>query len=98
MVNYDGNYPYAGGKKGKYSEQTVIVKSLPPNNWGLYEMHGNVWEWCQDWYEEYPAELVIDPHGPAAGGRRVLRGGSWFDRSRRCRSAERQGLLEIDRW
>ena len=77
QVNYDGNYPYADGKKGLYREKTVPVKSLPANAWGLYEMHGNVWEWCQDWYGDYPAEPVTNPEGSQAGVERVVRGGSW---------------------
>jgi formylglycine-generating enzyme required for sulfatase activity len=87
IVNYDGNYPYNNGRKGEYREQTVEVGSLPPNDWGLHEMHGNVWEWCQDWYGNYPAEPVVDPQGSQSGARRVLRGGSWIDDGRSCRSA-----------
>jgi formylglycine-generating enzyme required for sulfatase activity len=92
QVNYDGNYPYAGGKKGKYREETVEVKSLPCNGWGLYEMHGNVWEWCADWYGDYPPELVVDPNGPDRGDYRVLRGGSWISVGRDVRSASPQLL------
>jgi formylglycine-generating enzyme required for sulfatase activity len=82
QVNYDGNYPYANGKKGLYRQKTVPVKSLPANAWDLYEMHGNVCEWCQD------AWSVTDPEGGGGDmGQRVLRGGSWFSDSRDCRSA-----------
>jgi formylglycine-generating enzyme required for sulfatase activity len=92
QVNYDGNLPYAGGEKGEYRERTVPVKSLPANGWGLYEMHGNVYEWCEDEFGNYPNEAVIDPVGlrDGVGGRqRVLRGGDWVDNGGNCRSATR---------
>ena len=91
QVNYNGNHPYAGGAKGLYREKTVPVQSLPPNPWGLYEMHGNVWEWCADWFGDYPNGEVADPRGPASGASRVLRGGSWFGYGRYARSAYRSG-------
>ena len=93
QVNYYGEYPYAGGEKGEYRQQTVEVKALPCNSWGLYQMHGNVWEWCIDWYGEYPEGIVTDPIGPKTGGRRVLRGGGWFSYGRGVRSAQRYQLL-----
>jgi formylglycine-generating enzyme required for sulfatase activity len=93
QVNYNGNYPYHGGKKGECRERTVAVKSLPANNWGLYEMHGNVWEWCSDWLGDYPAGTAIDPRGPDTGVYRVLRGGSWSDFGRDVRSADRDGYV-----
>ena len=89
QVNYDGNYPYADGAQGLYREETVEVKALPCNGWGLYQMHGNVWEWCQDWFDAYPAETVVDPIGPTEGGDRVLRGGCWFGNGQSARSANR---------
>ena len=92
QVNYDGNYPYAGGIKGLYREETVEVKALPCNGWGLYQMHGNVWEWCQDWFGAYPAETVVDPTGPTEGEDRVLRGGSWIFDGQLARSASRLAL------
>ena len=89
QVNYNGNHPYAGGKKGLYREKTVPVASLPANAWGLYEMHGNVWEWCADWYGDYPSTPQTDPHGAVTGDQRVLRGGSWGGDGRNVRSASR---------
>ncbi len=93
QVNFDGNYPYAGGPKSHYREETVPVGSLPVNSWGLYEMHGNVREWCADWFGPYEDERVIDPPGPEKGDYRVLRGGSWLNGARNCRSASRRMTL-----
>jgi len=97
QVNYDGNNPYAGGEKGIYRKETVAVKSLPINGWGVYEMHGNVWEWCADRYGEYPSGPVVDPVGPDQGGYRVLRGGSWGSDGRVARSANRNRSDPADR-
>ncbi len=89
MVNFDGRYPYAGGRKSQYRKQTMAVKALPANGWGLYQMHGNVWEWCSDWHARYPDVPVVDPQGPSTGAVRVLRGGSWGSLGRLVRAAYR---------
>ena len=97
QVNYNGNPPNAGGAKGKARQQTVPVGSLPSNPWGLYEMHGNVWEWCADCPRVYSSEAVTDPQGPADGAFRVVRGGSWFYDAGIVRSASRGAYGPGDR-
>jgi formylglycine-generating enzyme required for sulfatase activity len=88
-VNYRGTWDdYSKYGKGAL-ERTAEVKSYPPNQWGLYEMHGNIYEWCQDWHDQYPEQQVTDPQGAVSGARHMLRGGSWFNFGGRCRSASR---------
>jgi hypothetical protein len=76
-------------------DKTVPVGSYAPNNWGLYDMHGNVCEWCNDYLGDYPIEIVNNPTGPVIGKYRVIRGGSWMVESSDCRSASRSGYESV---
>ncbi len=89
QVNFDGRFPYAGGEKGGYRQRTVPVGSLPPNGYGLYEMHGNVWEWCEDtWHKSYDGAPCDGSAWVNVGAAyRVMRGGGWFEAAGGCRSA-----------
>ena len=87
QANYNGEGVYGGGKKGMVRKTTTPVGTFPANGWGLHDMHGNLWQWCQDWCGDYPQKVVVDPQGPDSGENRVLRGGSWVGPPGRCRSA-----------
>jgi sulfatase modifying factor 1 len=97
QANYDGNYPYGKGKTGVFRTKTTAVNIFPANAWGLYDMHGNVFEWCADWFGEYPQGDVTDPHGPEAAEMRVLRGGGFLNLASDVRSAYRVGYVPSNR-
>jgi sulfatase modifying factor 1 len=89
QANLDGDYPYGSASKISYLERTVPVGSYVANSWGIHDMHGNVWEWCSDWYGVYTPDPVTDPQGASIGLNRVYRGGSWGINGQYCRSAFR---------
>jgi len=90
QANYNGSLPLKGCVTGSERGKTVSVGSFSPNAWGLYDMHGNVYEWVRDyWKEDYPSGTVTDPTGHISGKERVLRGGSWNFDAQNCRSAVR---------
>ena len=94
IANYNGDDTYGNGKKGVYREQTIDVGSFPPNAWGLYDMHGNVWEWCEDsWHDNYNGAPTDGTAWIDNGTENKLwRGGSWFFAPKNCRSANRYGF------
>jgi formylglycine-generating enzyme required for sulfatase activity len=98
-ANSNGNYPYGTTEKGHYLGRTTTVGSYKPNAFGLYDMHGNVWEWCWDVYDEayYKNLPKSDPAGSSGGSRRVYRGGSWNAYAVYCRAARRAGNSPVNR-
>ena len=89
QANYDGTEVYGNGVKGRYLERATVVGSYAPNAFGLYDMHGNVWEWCRDRYIKkfYQDSPSIDPM--AGGDEPIRRGGAWDSEPEDCRSANR---------
>jgi formylglycine-generating enzyme required for sulfatase activity len=94
QANFDGHFPYGGAAAGRVLQKTARVGQYPANNFGLHDMHGNVWEWCADWLDGtyYGWGPKRDPKGPGDGRYRVLRGGSWKNHAVTCRSGYRNGL------
>jgi uncharacterized protein (TIGR02996 family) len=91
QANFDGHYPHGVQEVGPYLERVSDVGSYAANPFGLYDMHGNVWEWVADWFDPgyYARGVDIDPRGPSGGDKHILRGGSWYHQGRCCRSAYR---------
>lgn len=89
QANYNAKHAYRDGEKGQYRKQTVEILQFEANDFGLFQVHGNVWEWCQDFRGDYPSSPTTDPIGPESGQSRVLRGGSWFNGPQSLRAALR---------
>lgn len=95
QANYDGWFPYNKNPNGENRRKTIPVGSLEPNSWGLYDMHGNVWEWCSDWYGDYATGSQSNPQGAASGTERVTRGGGWNTVAGYSRSSHRSSETPV---
>jgi len=93
QANYDGNFPYNRGNQGLFRKTTMPTGSFQPNAWGLYDMHGNVWEWCWDINGPRRSSPMVDPIGDDTGDYRIRKGGSWAAPARALRSANRMSDL-----
>jgi formylglycine-generating enzyme required for sulfatase activity len=91
QANFNGNEPYNNCEKSESRKKLLPVGSFAPNNFGLYDMHGNIWQWTNDWYGEYNLANKLNPNGPDTGTNKVDRGGGFYDPAWRCRSAYRAG-------
>lgn len=94
QANYNWNLPYSNcsNSNTNYPIHPINVGSYSPNAFGLYDMHGNAWEWCSDWQADYPISLQANPVGPFTGSGKVIRGGSWYHAAKYLRAANRNGV------
>ncbi len=97
-VDYDGGHDSSAWKEKQYDHSkagTHAVGMKQPNNWGFYDMIGNVYELCYDWKGKYPKGPALDPQGPPKGSKRIIRGGGWFSKAGKCRSANRNDRIPV---
>ncbi len=97
QANICGYLPYNSCSKGEFLKKTLPVGSFAPNSWGLNDMHGNIFEWCNDWYGKYPTVSQTNPKGIASGTERIIRGGAWDSFASGSRCAYRGNITPVTR-